>query len=334
MRPDRGTRRRKEHTITIGELGEFGLIRAIIDRSGTARQAVVGPGDDAAVVAVGAEQYLATTDVLVEGRHFRRDWASAEDIGRRAAAANLSDIAAMGGRPTGLLVALVLPAATPISWVEGLADGLRAECEPHGAAVIGGDLADGDAVVLSVTALGALDGTAAVLRSGASPGDQLALAGRVGFAAAGLAVLRRGFRSPAAVVAAYRRPEVPYEAGPLAARLGATAMCDVSDGLLVDAATIATASEVRLVLELADFPVPPALRDVAAAVNVDPLSWIFGGGEDHALLACFPAGVALAEPWRVVGRVEAGSGVIVSGLPDEGAELASSGHEHWAAPSG
>ncbi len=298
-------------------------------RSGVARTAVIGPGDDAAVLGIGGSLLIATTDLLVDGRHFRRDWSDPIDVGHRAAAANLADIAAMGGVPTGLLVGLAVPGELPLTWIDGLYEGLMQECRPFEAAVVGGDIVDSPTLVIAVTALGDMNGLSPVIRGGARPGDRVALAGRLGYAAAGLAVLGRGFRSPRSVVAAYRRPEVPYAAGPLAATLGATAMCDVSDGLLRDAGTLAEASGVRVVLDVTAFPVPDVLRDVGAAMNTDPLNWILTGGEDHALLACFPAQLDMPEPWRAVGWVAEGGGVIVAGLPDEGRELAGSGFAHW-----
>lgn len=301
----------------------------MIARSGVARTAVVGPGDDAAVMSLGGGLLVAGTDVLVDGRHFRRDWAEPEDIGHRAAAANLADIAAMGGRPTGLLVGLAMPGELPLGWVEGVYEGLREECRPFGAAVVGGDVVESQTLILAVTALGDMNGVKPVTRSGGRAGDRVAIAGRLGYAAAGLAVLGRGFRSPGAVVSAYRRPEVAYAAGPQAAGLGARAMCDVSDGLIRDAGRLALASGIRIVFDLAQIPVPDVLRDVGTAMNADPLTWILTGGDDHALLACFPPDVELPAPWHAVGWVEDGADVAVAGLPDEGRELAGSGFTHW-----
>src|SRR5258706_250456 len=232
--------------MTLAATGEFGLIQRVTARLGTAPTTLLGPGDDAALVSVSDGRVLASTDVLVEGRHFRCDWATATDIGHRAAAANLADIAAMGGRPTALLVALCMPRDIDPRWAEQLADGLAAECETVGAAVVGGDLSASQGITIAVTALGDLGGRAPVLRSGARPGDVLAMAGRIGQAAAGYTVLSRGFRSPKALVEAYRRPAVPYWAGPAAAELGATAMIDVSDGLLADVGHIADASRVGI----------------------------------------------------------------------------------------
>lgn len=305
------------------------MVERLIARSGLARTSVIGPGDDAAVLSLGAGLLVASTDLLVEGHHFRRDWAPPKEIGHRAAAANLADIAGMGALPTGLLVGLAMPGEVPVAWVDDLYEGLREETLPLGAAVVGGDVVASQTLVIAVTALGDMNGLKPVTRAGARAGDLVAIAGRLGYAAAGLAVLGRGFRSPGSVVAAYRRPEVPYAAGPQAAALGASAMCDVSDGLLRDAQTIAVASGVRIVFDLADVETPPVLRDVGAAMNIDPLSWILAGGDDHALLASFPARTELPEPWRAVGTVQDGIGVAVAGLPDEGRELAGSGFAHW-----
>jgi thiamine-monophosphate kinase len=313
---------------SVRVVGEFGVIARVVAQSGAARVAEVGPGDDAAVLRVPDGRVVVSTDVLVEGRHFRRDWSSAEDIGHRAAAANLADIAAMGATATALLVGVACPSDTSTTWLEGVATGLGEECWPLGAAVVGGDMVtaapDSAAVVLSVTAIGDLAGRAPVLRSGARPGDVVALAGRLGWAACGLAVLRRGFSSPAAAVSAHRRPSPPYTAGPQAADGGATAMCDVSDGLLADVGHIAVDSGVvvdldRAALVRACLEPPGPLQQVATALGVDPMSWVLTGGDDHALVATFPPDVALPAGWTAIGRVrgteEERPGVWVSGEP-------------------
>lgn len=328
---------------SVRVVGEFGVIARVLARSGAARVAEVGPGDDAAVLRAPDGRVVATTDVLVEGRHFRRDWSSAEDVGHKAAAANLADVAAMGGVTTALLVGLACPPDTPTTWLEGVATGLAEECAPLGAAVVGGDTVsaapDSGAVVLSVTALGDLGGRAPVLRSGARPGDVLALAGRLGWSACGLAVLRRGFTSPHAAVAAHRRPEPPYAAGPVAAEAGATAMCDVSDGLLADAGHLAEESGVlvdvdRAALVRATLEPPGPLQQVASALGGDPMAWVLTGGEDHALLATFPAGADLPGGWVPIGAVRAGEpGVQVDGEPAEAVAAAvgaeGTGHAHF-----
>jgi thiamine-monophosphate kinase len=290
----------------------------------TVPSTLVGPGDDAAVVAASDGRVVASTDLLIEGRHFRRDWSTAEDVGHKAAARAFSDIAAMGAQPTALLVGFGAPAGLELSWVDGLMVGLREECAAVDAAIVGGDVTAAEQITLAVTALGDLGGRAPVTLAGASPGDVVAVCGRLGWAAAGFAVLGRGFRSPVQVVAAHRRPEPPYFEGPRAAELGATAMTDVSDGLVVDLGHVADASGVRLELQSAAIDVPAKLREVGGALNVDPLVWVLTGGDDYALAATFPKGAELPPPWRVIGAVVEGDGVRV-----DGRRWPSGGHEHF-----
>jgi len=319
----------------ISAVGEFGLIEAVTARYPQGPAVLLGPGDDAAVIACPDGRVVATTDFMIEGRHFRRAWSEPYDIGRKAAARNLVDVAAMGGRASALLVALAAPAELDMAWVLALADGLRDECQLVGASVVGGDTSAADGIVVAVTALGDLAGRAPVTRSGAQVGDVVAVCGRLGWAAAGLAVLGRGFRSPRVVVDAHRRPQPPYDAGPEAARLGARAMVDVSDGLVADLGHVARASSVRIDLDRDAFELAQPLLDVGAAVGADPLSFVLTGGDDHALAACFPADVELPEHWRVVGAVRgeasdspeesAMSLVTVCGSPVEGP----GGHRHF-----
>jgi thiamine-monophosphate kinase len=299
--------------LTVTGAGEFGLIARVTARLDTGPTVLLGPGDDAALVASSEGRVVASTDLLVEGRHFRRDWSSARDVGHRAAAANLADIAAMGAVPTALLVGLVAPGDLEVVWAEELAEGLGEEAALVDASVVGGDMSSGPTLTIAVTALGDLHGQPPVLRSGARPGDVLALAGRIGYAAAGYTVLSRGFRSPKLLVEAYRRPEVPYAAGPQAGRLGATSMIDVSDGLLADLGHIAAASGVAIDVRRDAFEVPAQMRDAAAALGVDPYLWILTGGEDHALAATFPPEVVLPDGWLVIGGIGTGSGVTVDG---------------------
>ncbi|HEY0700448.1 MAG TPA: thiamine-phosphate kinase [Micromonospora sp.] len=304
--------------MSVAEAGEFGLISRVTARLPTGPTCLLGPGDDAAVVAAPDGRVVASTDVLVEGRHFRRDWSSATDVGHRAAAANLADIVAMGAVPTALLVALCMPPDLDVRWAEELADGLAAEAAKVGASVVGGDMSASPVLTVSVTALGDLGGRPPVVRDGARPGDVVALAGRLGYAAGGYTVLSRGFRSPKLLVEAYRRPEVPYLAGPLAARYGATAMIDVSDGLLADLGHLAGASRVGIDLRGAAFEVPDPMRDAAHALGVDPMHWILGGGDDHALAATFPEDAPLPDGWRRIGYVVLGRGLTVDGHPYDG----------------
>lgn len=315
-------------TGTLGELGEFGLVAALTARFPQGEAVVLGPGDDAAVLNLAAGgQVVASLDMLVQDRHFRLDWSSALDIGHKAAAENLSDLNAMGARTLALLVGLGAPPGLETAWALEFADGLAAEADLVGASIVGGDLTQAPVITISVTALGVCEGPV-VRRSGAQPGDLLAHAGRQGWAEAGYAVLTRGFRSPRAVVDAHRRPDPPYTAGPAAARLGATAMIDVSDGLLQDLGHLAIASGIAVDVDSGTFEVPEPLQAVGAALGVDPKRFLLTGGDDYGLLATFPAGTVLTDPWRTIGRVgDAGEPGVVT--VDGAAYEDPGGHQHF-----
>ena len=297
---------------TLADAGEFGLISELVALFGTDENVLVGPGDDAAVLRVTHGHVVVSTDMVVEGRHFRRDWASAEDVGHRAAAQNISDINAMGGTARHLTIGLAAPADLPVRWALDFARGFAAECDKVGAHVVGGDLTRADQLVIAVTVLGQCT-QSPVLRSGARSGDVLAVAGRQGWAAGGLAVLGRGFRSPRVLVEAYRRPEPPYAAGKEAAEAGATSLIDISDGLLAEAGHLAEASGVAIDVRRGAFEIPEPLQAVGAALGADPLHFILGGGDDHALLATFPDVESVPAGWHVVGAVLDGEGVTVDG---------------------
>jgi thiamine-monophosphate kinase len=292
---------------TVAQAGEFPLIARLQELFPQGEQVLVGPGDDAAVLRIRNGHVVVSTDLLVEGRHFRRDWASAVDIGHRAAAANLSDVNAMGGRAHSLTIGLAAPPDLPAQWALDFAAGFAEECALVGASVVGGDLTSADSVVIAVTVIGGC-AQAPVLRSGAGPGDVLGLCGRQGWAAAGHAVLARGFRSPRVLVDAYRRPEPPYDAGP--------AMIDISDGLLAEAGHLAEASGVAIDVHRDAFEVAEPLQAVGAALGADPLEFILGGGDDHALVATFSGDVP--EGWLAIGNVAEGAGVTVDGAEYDG----------------
>lgn len=331
----------------LADLGEDALLAQVFPRLPDAPQALVGPGDDAAVLAADDGRVVATTDMLVEGRDFRREWSAAGDVGWKAAAQNLADIAAMGARPTGLLVALAAPADLAARWVLDFSDGLAAACQGTGAGVVGGDLSGADQIVVCITALGDLQGRAPVLRSGARPGDVVAVCGRIGWSAAGLDLLRAG-RSDVVpeLVEAHRRPRPPYEAGPAAAAAGATAMLDLSDGLLRDLGRLARASGVTIDLDfggLTSFATQRGYLSAAARalgagerrgagdreVSERVARWCLTGGEDHGLAACFPSGADLPEGFTTVGTAKAGVDgrppVLLGGV-DPGADV---GWDHF-----
>ncbi|MGN8050835.1 thiamine-phosphate kinase [Curtobacterium sp. 22159] len=287
---------------TVEDLGELAVLDRIVRRLPPGAP-VLGPGDDCAVVAAPDGRFVVTTDMMVHGPDFRWAWSSPEDVGWKAAATNLSDVAAMGAVPTGLVIALAAPQDTPVAVLESFADGVRlavASLAP-GCGVVGGDLSTSATFTVSVTAFGDLEGRAPVVRSGARPGDVLAIAGKLGSAARGLTRLfhegvdAAGEPSREATIASgadsdpdvgrQRRPVPPIAEGPRAARAGATAMLDLSDGLAIDAGRLARASRVTLGLEV-------MLDDVE-----------LHGGEDHGLLATFPADVTLPAGFRRIGVV-------------------------------
>jgi thiamine-monophosphate kinase len=315
---------------TLAEVGEFPLIAAITEGLPLASDVSVGPGDDAAVLAI-KDAVAASVDMLVEGVDFRRDWSEARDVGRKAVAINIADLEAMGARATGILVGFSAPAELTLGWVLDFADGLRQEGQAAGVSLLGGDVTKARDITIAVTAMGSFDGRKPVLRSGALPGDVVAIHGRVGWAAAGLAVLGRGFRSPRVLVEAQRVPHVSYGIGAIAARAGATSMIDISDGLLADLGHVAQASGVVIDVSRDAFEVAEPLQAVAAATGSDPYRFIFTGGEDHALAATFPTADSVPEGWLLIGRVDAADhdqiGVLVDGAEWE----APAGFDHFRA---
>ncbi|MGC4175039.1 thiamine-phosphate kinase [Demequina sp.] len=296
---------------TIGELGEDALIAAFAPRLPTTDAEILGPGDDAAVLSVDGH-LVVSSDVLVENRHFRMDWSTGDDTGWRAAVQNLADIDAMGAVPTALQVTLAAPPSTPVAWVLAFADGLRQACEPHGVGVVGGDLSASTEVHIGVTAIGETHGMDPVTRADAVPGDVIAVSAPLGAAAAGFALLSAG-ETEGEAVQLFLRPRPFIGAGLEAALRGATSMMDISDGLLRDATRIARASDAAL--EIASGLVPVHLAAVAAGrtLDRDPQQWALTGGEDHHMLATFPARGAVPTGWTVIGEVRAGAGVTVDG---------------------
>lgn len=287
---------------SLQQLGEF----AVIDRLVRGRQqpaaVVLGPGDDAALVSSGDAGALVSTDMLVQDRHFRLDWSTPHDIGRKAIAQNAADIEAMGGRPTAFVVAFGAPGDTPAADVDALVDGMWDEAQRLGAGIAGGDLVHCPQWVISVTVLGGLDGRAPVRRSGAQPGALIAVAGELGRSAAGLLLWHKGIDGFDELRRRHVVPEPPYGQGAVAAAGGAQAMIDISDGLIADLRHVAEASGVGMDLSTAALAADrDALAAAAAAAGADPWHWVLGGGEDHALVACF-AGPAPAG-WRIIGRV-------------------------------
>ncbi|MET3162787.1 UNVERIFIED_ORG: thiamine-monophosphate kinase [Arthrobacter sp. UYEF10] len=338
-----------EETLTVAALSETELLARIFPRlemgGNHGSATLLGPGDDAAIVAAPDGRTVISIDTQTQDQDFRLQWPNGYrttgfDVGWKAAAQNLSDINAMGGVATSLVVSLTLPPATPVSWVADLADGLTAGIRELGAtdcSVAGGDLGRGREISVTVAVLGSLAGGQAVLRSGARAGDVVAMAGTVGRAAAGLALLEseNAVQSlpPAQrmLVELQCRPRPPLTAGPLAMAAGATAMLDISDGLVRDGGRLAAASGVVLDLDPAALkPLAEALRPASDLLDADPMAWVLSGGEDHGLLATFPAGVQLPAGFTAIGSVQAPESSTPPGVTIAGHAAGTGGWDHFA----
>ncbi|MFU9028599.1 thiamine-phosphate kinase [Rhodococcus erythropolis] len=299
-----------EHTVE--QVGEFDVIaRSLVGRIQPVTTEL-GPGDDAAIVTSGDGRVVVSSDMLVEGRHFRMDWSSPRDIGRKAVAQNAADVVSMGARPTAFTVSLGCPPSTPVDVIDAISAGIWDAATDLGAGVVGGDLVQSPVVVVSVTVLGDLGGRPAVLRSGAKIGDKIAVAGLFGCSAAGLALLLDEAESFPDLLAAHRVPNPPYQSAWDAAE-SAHSMTDVSDGLIADLRHLAEASHVRFDIVSAAVPTSSDVASAAEALDVDPLDWILSGGEDHGFAATFGPEVEIPSGWTVIGSVAAGSGVSVDG---------------------
>lgn len=293
---------------------EFSRIAALQALFGPAPQGTLGIGDDAAVLP-SARDLVATVDVSVEGVHFSRDWLSLDAIAARAIEAALSDVAAMGARVDvpgcGLLLAWTLPRSLTDTDVALLAAGSLAAARRAETFIVGGNLAASPSLSLTTTVLARADGPV-VARSGARPGDVVAVTGVVGAAALGLRSLQRRITSAEALpmIERWTSPRARLSLG-FAQRARASAMIDLSDGLAQDAGHLARASGVRLVLEAERLPMLPTQRAVAAAWGLDADALALTGGEDYELLATGRAEDFDAH-WTIIGRVEEGDGVQIT----------------------
>jgi thiamine-monophosphate kinase len=339
--------------LTVAGLSESGLLERIFPRltgpepagSAPGTSLLLGPGDDAAIIAAPDGRTVLSIDTQVADQDFRLEWnngyrTTGYDVGWKAAAQNLSGINALGARATSLVVSLTMPPETLVSWVEDFADGLVAgirELGAPGCTVAGGDLGRGRELSVSVAILGTLDGREPVLRSGAQPGDTVALAGTVGRAAAGLALLESNVSvgkltaEQRALLDTQCRPVPPLAAGPAAREAGASAMMDISDGLVRDGTRLAAASRAILNLD------PAALKALAVPLlpasellGTDPLTWVLAGGEDHGLLAAFPPDVQLPPGFTAIGSVEAPAPMQSTGVKIAGRPADAVGWDHFA----
>lgn len=291
---------------TLHEIGEGAALAALLPLLPTGDRTRLGPGDDSAVVDMPDSSVLVSSDMMIEGPDFRLDWSTPGDVGFKAIASNAADIAAMGGVVLGYEIAVAVPADTPFhrlsDLARGFAEGILALTPQAG--VLGGDLSRAPVMTIAVTVLGSLEGRKPVLRSGARPGDILAVAGEMGLSHQGLEILAGSsadqipdVAKTSRAVAHHLRPHPPISLGPVAADAGATAMMDISDGLVLDCSRMAAASTVTMVL------------DVDAGLDHHALT----GGEDHGLLATFPAGTPLPDGFRRIGAVTAGPAAVLLG---------------------
>lgn len=308
-------------TPTLADVGEDKVIGEIIAAAPSALN-----GDDAAVLFPMApnSRTVAATDMMVEGRHFRRDWSTPAEIGQKAILRNFADIEAMGARPTAALLAMSAPVDTPVSFVRGIAQGIAERCAHYNAELVGGDLTRSSEVTLTVTAIGALGGDLPALTlDRARPGHRLVAHGKIGWSAAGLALLERYGRAlPGCLdelwplIDAHCAPFLKPGRGVVARATGASAMTDNSDGLVADLSTLARRSSVGINLDRGAIAPDSLLYKAGAALDVDPWEWVLAGGEDHTLLATTakeaPSG------FRVIGAVTRGQGVSVDGQLVEG----------------
>lgn len=334
--------------------GEFGLIGRVRAMVGTRPGVVLGIGDDTAVLEVGPGRHLlATSDSLIADVHFRIQPGRAYDIGRKAMAVNLSDIAAMGGRPTFALLSLAITPDLPSNFLHDLLRGLTDEARAYGVAIVGGDtVAARHDFSVHVTLLGEADPGQVVTRGGARPGDGIYVTHHLGASAAGLALLERergagpaaagdpaaALPEPvrAAVMQAHLRPVPRLEAGAELARGIATAMIDLSDGLAGDLKHLCQQSGVGAVIYLDQLPIAEATRAVAGALGEDPVRWALSGGEDYELLftsGALPGTGVLPRSGTPVTRVgevlPAEEGITVEVAPGQRLPLTASGFTHF-----
>jgi thiamine-monophosphate kinase len=341
----------------IEDLGEDRLLDRIRKRIDPVPAGMLGLGDDAAILPATRRPQLLTTDALVEHAHFRRTWCTPPEVGWKALAVNLSDVAAMGGRPVAAVVSLVLPPATTVRTVLGLYGGLRTLARRTGVAILGGNLAQGSPLSLTLTILGEVPDGPPVLRSGARPGDRLYVSGQPGLARLGYLILDHK-REPertdpwagpwASILARRKRAASAFPGGGAAVRrfllpeprlpwvrdalvFRPSAMMDLSDGLATDLPRLAQASGVRIVIEETVLPVSRAFRLLSEKLGVPAEAAVLQGGEDYEIVLTLPAGTPApdASLWHAIGRVTSGRGVAVRDAAGRTRPLRMEGFDHF-----
>ena len=304
-------------SLQVAQIGEGALIAALGEIFGEVqnlkdqKNLLFGIGDDGAVLAPSTLPTVATMDLAVEDVHFKTDWSTAHQIGAKVAVANIADIYAMGGDPHSLLVGISLTGKEEVDWVLDLARGIAEEAKKVGAQVIGGDTVRGEKITIAITALGTT--SEPIYRSGAKVGDYLVVSGLPGKSAAGLALLKAKKRELfPEIVKAHLQPSVDGKKAHALISAGATAMCDLSDGLLVDVTRISEASGIGMRINLDNLDLS-SLSEVGIELSVDPITWVLTSGEEHLFIATLPPSAALPEGVLKIGEVIQGSGVEVVG---------------------
>ena len=297
---------------TLGEVGELEVIRAILNAAPSTFN-----GDDAAVLtpAVPNSRVVVTTDMLVEGRHFTPELTTPFAVGRKAVVQNFADIEAMGARPIAAVLAFSAAPSLPLAVVSELAAGIHSMVQEYSSELVGGDVTSGGRLVISLSAVGSLGGSLPALELGrARAGQKVVAHGRIGYSAAGLALLTSGKEVPAELaelVDAYQTPALTPGRGMIARAAGATAMTDNSDGLVHDVGTIAGRSGVMVDLDGAAIAPDELLTRAGELLGVDPWSWVLAGGEDHTLLGTIEGAAPVG--FRTIGTVRKGAGVLIDG---------------------
>jgi len=327
-----------DDTDTLADLGELGLIARAASLPPLRADVRIGIGDDCAVLREpDGSALLVTTDALMEGIHFRRDWSSAESIGHKALAVNLSDVAAMGGEPVAAFLAFSAPADLPVSWVDGFLAGLRALAARHGVDLLGGDTTGSRGpVALCLTVLGRAPMANVRLRSGARPGDLLVVSGRLGEAAKAVHVLTGGGACPDALRRRLEWPEPRVATGRiLGASSACTALMDLSDGLGSDLQKLTAASGVGARVIVDRVPVSDALVAACGGDHAAATNWALRGGDDYELLGTWARDVALPVlpdvELSVIGEVEEGQGVRWVDERGQAVDGPSAGFDHFGA---
>ena len=334
----------------INEIGEFGLIESIKkDCITSLKGAVKGIGDDCAVFRTSSGRVLLlTTDMLVEDIHFLRNSITPYQLGRKAIAVNLSDIAAMGGRPLVILISLAVPAQTEVDEIKELYRGMSDICGLYGVNIVGGDtVASPDNLIINVSLVGDANEQEVLYRSGARPGDRIYLTGTIGDSSAGLSILKHKISPQDYLreyfIKAHNEPEPLIKTGKVIAgsRL-ASAMIDLSDGLLSDLGHICEESEVGALLDRKTIPLSQELKSLAAHAGFDPLDFALSGGEDYVLLVTVPAAKTpdfeqaykdrTSSPLFLIGDIREGKGIRIMNENGSLQDLVPKGFDHFSHP--